>query len=27
MLTVVNVPKIDTGSDSNVTLRGVGLQL
>jgi putative ABC transport system permease protein len=27
MLTVVNVPKIDTGSDSNITLRGVGLQL
>lgn len=27
LLTVVNVPKIDTGSDSNVTLRGVGLQL
>jgi putative ABC transport system permease protein len=27
MLTVVNVPKIATGSDSNVTLRGVGLQL
>jgi putative ABC transport system permease protein len=27
LVTVVNVPKIDTGSDSNVTLRGVGLQL
>jgi putative ABC transport system permease protein len=27
IITVVNVPKIDTGSDSNVTLRGVGLQL
>lgn len=27
LLTVVNVPKIDTGLDSNVTLRGVGLQV
>ena len=27
VITVVNVPKIDTGDDSNVTLRGVGLQL
>ncbi len=27
LVTVVNVPKIDTGTDSNVTLRGVGLQL
>jgi len=27
VVTVVNVPKIDTGSDNNVTLRGVGLQL
>ncbi|HMK87565.1 MAG TPA: ABC transporter permease [Steroidobacteraceae bacterium] len=27
LVTVVNVPKIDTGLDSNVTLRGVGLQL
>ena len=27
IITVVNVPKIDTGDDSNVTLRGVGLQL
>jgi putative ABC transport system permease protein len=27
LLTVVNVPKIATGSDSNITLRGVGLQL
>ena len=27
LVTVVNIPKIDTGSDSNVTLRGVGLQL
>jgi putative ABC transport system permease protein len=26
IITVVNVPKMDTGSDSNVTLRGVGLQ-
>jgi putative ABC transport system permease protein len=26
IITVVNLPKIDTGSDSNVTLRGVGLQ-
>jgi putative ABC transport system permease protein len=26
IITVVNVPKIDTGDDSNVTLRGVGLQ-
>jgi putative ABC transport system permease protein len=27
LITVVNVPKIDTGSDANVTLRGVGLQV
>jgi putative ABC transport system permease protein len=27
LLTIVNIPKIDTGSDSNITLRGVGLQL
>src|ERR1700679_1083040 len=27
VVTVVNIPKIDTGSDSNVTLRGVGLQV
>jgi len=27
LLTVVNIPKIDTGSDSNITLRGVGLQV
>jgi putative ABC transport system permease protein len=27
LITVVNVPKIDTGLDSNVTLRGVGLQV
>jgi putative ABC transport system permease protein len=27
LVTVVNIPKIDTGSDSNVTLRGVGLRL
>jgi putative ABC transport system permease protein len=27
VITVVNLPKIDTGSDSNVTLRGVGLSL
>ena len=27
IVTVANVPKIDTGTDSNVTLRGVGLQL
>jgi putative ABC transport system permease protein len=27
IVTVVNLPKIDTGTDSNVTLRGVGLQL
>jgi putative ABC transport system permease protein len=26
IITVVNVPKVDTGSDSNVTLRGIGLQ-
>jgi putative ABC transport system permease protein len=26
-VTVVNIPKIDTGLDSNVTLRGVGLQV
>jgi putative ABC transport system permease protein len=27
IITVVNVPKVDTGSDANVTLRGVGLQI
>jgi putative ABC transport system permease protein len=27
LVTVVNVPKIDTGTDANVTLRGVGLKL
>jgi putative ABC transport system permease protein len=27
LVTVVNIPKIDTGSDSNITLRGVGLQV
>src|ERR1700733_15960173 len=27
IITVVNLPKIDTGSDSNVTLRGVGMQV
>lgn len=27
LVTVVNVPKIDTGTDANVTLRGVGLRL
>lgn len=27
LITVVNIPKIDTGSDANVTLRGVGLRL
>ncbi len=27
LVTVVNVPKIDTGTDANVTLRGVGLLL
>jgi putative ABC transport system permease protein len=27
LLSVVNVPKMDTGSDANVTLRGVGLEL
>ena len=27
LVTVANVPKIDTGSDANVTLRGVGAQL
>lgn len=27
LITVVNIPRIDTGSDSNITLRGVGLQL
>ena len=26
LLTIVNIPKIDTGLDSNITLRGVGLQ-
>jgi putative ABC transport system permease protein len=27
VITVVNIPKLDTGTDSNVTLRGVGLQV
>jgi len=27
IVTVVNIPKIDTGLDSNITLRGVGLKL
>ncbi|MHB8475203.1 MAG: ABC transporter permease [Steroidobacteraceae bacterium] len=27
LVTVVNIPKIDTGTDANVTLRGVGLEL
>jgi putative ABC transport system permease protein len=27
LVTVVNIPKIDTGTDANVTLRGVGLKL
>ena len=27
LVTVVNIPKIDTGSDANVTLRGAGLRL
>ena len=27
LVTVVNVPKIDTGTDANVTLRGVGLKV
>src|ERR1700674_3881870 len=27
LVTVVNIPKIDTGFDSNITLRGVGLKL
>jgi putative ABC transport system permease protein len=27
LVTVVNIPKIDTGTDANITLRGVGLQL
>ena len=27
LVTVVNLPKIDTGTDANVTLRGVGLKL
>ncbi len=27
VVTVVNVPKMDTGTDANVTLRGVGLKL
>jgi putative ABC transport system permease protein len=27
LVTVVNVPKVDTGTDANVTLRGVGLML
>ena len=27
LVTVVNVPKIDTGTDANITLRGVGLRM
>src|SRR5271165_108661 len=27
LVTVVNVPKIDTGTDANITLRGAGLML
>jgi putative ABC transport system permease protein len=27
LVTVVNVPKVDTGTDANITLRGVGLRL
>ena len=27
LVTVVNIPKIDTGTDANITLRGVGLEL
>src|SRR5579859_5166465 len=27
LVTVVNIPKIDTGTDANITLRGVGLAL
>jgi len=27
LVTVVNIPKIDTGTDANITLRGVGLKL
>jgi putative ABC transport system permease protein len=27
LVTVVNIPKIDTGTDANITLRGVGLRL
>ena len=27
LVTVVNVPKMDTGTDANITLRGVGLKL
>jgi putative ABC transport system permease protein len=27
LVTVVNVPKLDTGTDANVTMRGVGLKL
>ncbi|HEY4446613.1 MAG TPA: ABC transporter permease [Steroidobacteraceae bacterium] len=27
LVTVVNIPKVDTGTDANVTLRGVGLKL
>lgn len=27
LVTVVNIPKIDTGTDANVTMRGVGLRL
>jgi putative ABC transport system permease protein len=27
LVTVVNIPKLDTGTDANITLRGVGLEL
>jgi putative ABC transport system permease protein len=27
LVTVVNIPKVDTGTDANITLRGVGLML
>ena len=27
LVTVVNIPKIDTGTDANITLRGVGLEV
>src|SRR5258708_26404453 len=27
LVTVVNVPKLDTGTDANVTMRGVGLKV